>query len=157
MAIQLPHKSMSIFAAINSSSSHLYFPENRSDDFTNKLVNPIKQDRHSRGLECALIDLYYHPSSTPHRDTIFGHEPDSNVIKILNQLRNDFFVSKTEMKIENFVTHCKNEAKRWGVAIEFKIHFSSEGTKFILVHGAEGYKLRMTPDYARSLGFTKEY
>jgi len=157
MPLQYPLQAISLFTTLSSSTSHEYFPENQNNLFTNKLVNPILHDQLSRGLECALTDLYYKPSPTPHRDTIFGHEPDSNKITIVNQLRSDFFVSKNEQKIENFVTHCRLEAKKWGVNIDFKISFTPEGPRFILIQGSEGYNLRMTTVYARSLGFDKEY
>jgi len=152
-----PHQAVSLYTTVCSAASHEYFPENANNMFTNRLVNPIPHNPHGRGLECALIDLFYSPSPKPAKDKIFGHEPGSNLITVINQSRSHVFVSKTEPKIENFIALCNIETKKWGSKIEFKIRITKEGHKFLLVQDEEGYKLSMSPSFSKSMGFTKSY
>ena len=59
----------------------------------------------------------------------------------------DLYVTKLEGRIESFMTHCNQEAKKWGTL---------EGEKFILIQNVEGMKLKMSPDYAKAMRFTKD-
>ena len=149
------YQALSYYTILCSSSSHEYFPGNLNYEFRNKLVDPIVQDGVDRLLECAVLDIFYSPT-VKQEDTIFGHEPDSEKVTVINQLRSDLYVTKLEGRIQSFMTHCNQEAKKWGANFEFKIRGTLEGGKFILIQNVEGMKLKMSPDYAKAMGFTKD-
>ena len=146
----------SYYVTVSSSSSHEFFPENLNYDFSNKLVKPIIPDGHGRLLECAIMDLYFNPAIDPPKRRVFPPTEGADEINVVIEYRSELFVSKREGRIQNFVTHCNEEARKWNANFEFKVQGTLEGGKFVLVQNLEGFELKMSPNYARAMGFLKD-
>jgi hypothetical protein len=131
------------------------FPDNLQNSFSNHLPIPILPS--ATGLEVALTDCYFTPSTSTHKSTVFGHEAGDNLIQVTKRSESEHWVNINSTKLHDFVNHINSEFKTRGVRIMLTVFVSKEQKEFYILNlNQPGYKVSITPpEFREALGFTK--
>jgi hypothetical protein len=140
------------YCLLSSTSSHAYFPANKPSEFTNKLVQPIVQTREGPSLEVGLVDLFYTPVQGKPK-LIFGHTPGDNHISVTQRYEAGLFASKSVKNVFHFITECNYLFKEFQPEVEFNLSSDGHSVRIIFTNKLTGFKVHMSPEYARALGF----
>ena len=145
---------VSKYILLSSTSSHEYFPGNQGNDFSNKLIEPIRSNFNSN-LEIGLVELYYTPVPPVHKKTIFGHETRDNIISIAQRFESAIYRTKEAVRIAVFVESLNRELAKFRPEVKFKYFGDGHTLRLIIVNDFKGFRVELTTEYARAFGFSK--
>jgi len=152
--IKYSAKPLSTYLTLSSSGSHDYFPENLNYSFTNKLVNSVSSE--GKHMELALVEAFFNPAIDTIKVNIFENKQDAT-IKYGVRPQAEHYVLKTPGSIEYFIEHMNQDFKKRGIGISFNILVTEKREEFFVLNlNYPGYKVKMSEDFSRAMGFVKK-
>jgi len=144
---------LSSYYVLGSSGSHNLFPGNLNNSYSNHLANPILP--RVGGLEVAVTDVYFTPAVEEKKTTIFGHEPDDNVIRLTRRRESYHEVENTGATIRQFVDFINAQFRARGIRISINLLATEDAEYFVMHLDQPDHRVEITQEFAYAFGFTQ--